>query len=486
MKLYEVIKLNEARSPHIQPGVTPFGNQWALFLDDLDAPYYVFDNESTAMQAMDDFTDPNNNASAVRRQYRANQREIQSGFRRYLRPRENVTIDDLRAQAARGGDRGFLRTFLSGNRETLFRLLSAAGITASAFFGVAAAIADVEQDPTLSPEEKAELTDILRGQLLIQLIITLRLIFRSSTLLRRAWPIVVIVLGLWGAVRESKNNNKQQLNEAVPLIGLAWGAIQTAGGFLLRAAASNAARTAAGAAAARTAGTAATRTAATRASAAVGRRLTGANAIQFLRTAGVEVAVAIILSNPSLQRMLAEGIAGWALAGDIIEAIGNGVEGLVVVADETTGGLINRFFRFDGNDTVVDWDKANYVASAEWAKLIFKGILFGKNEKQQVPYINPEQRKLLLTERINEMFNITEPAGGQTADQAATPIQPGGARPTVGEPGALPAASPEERRDAAAFGTAQRAASWRTREQSLISDYSNPSVDRNQPVAGPR
>lgn len=430
MKLYEVIKLNEARSPHIQSGVHPFGsNQWALFLDDLNAPYYVFDNESTAMQAMDDFTNPSNNEAAVRRQYRANQRPLNPSYRNFLRPRENVTLDDLRAQEARGGNRGFLRTFLGGNRQYLFRLLSAAGITASAFFGVAAAIADVEEDPSLSPEEKAELTDILRGQLLLQLIATLLIIFRNATLLRRAWPIIVIVLGLWGAIRESKSNNKQQLNEAAPILPIAWGAIKTAGGFLLRAAGMGAARTAAGArtaasAAGRTAGTAAART-----GAAVSSRLTGANAIQFLRTASVEVAVAIILSNPSLQRMLAEGIAGWGLAGDIVEAIGNGVEGLVVVADEMLDGaygtdFVRRNLVGQYEPRTMEGIEGEYFSETEWAKNVFGPLMFpGERESVLVPYITPERRESLMFETMGMTQSQTDTTAVEPGMDTGTPLE---------------------------------------------------------------
>lgn len=441
MKLYEVIKLNEARSPHIQSGVHPFGsNQWALFLDDLDAPYYVFDNESTAMQAMDDFTNPNSSEAAVRRQYRANQRTLDAGYRNYLRPRENVTLDDLRAQQSRSGRRGFLRTFLGGNREYLFRLLAAAGIGASAFFGVASAIADVEEDPSLSPEEKAELTDILRGQLLLQLIATLLIIFRNSTLLRRAWPIVVIILGLWGALRESTNNNKQQLNEAAPLLPLAWGAIQTAGGFLLRAAGMGAARAAAGATAARTAGTAAARTAASaagrtagtaaaRAGTAVSSRLTGANAIQFLRTAGREVAVSIILANPTLQRMLAEGIAGWGLAGDIIESLGNGVEGLVVVADEMLDGaygtdFVRRNLVGQYEPRTMEGIEGEYFSETEWAKNVFGPLMFpGERESVLVPYITPERRESLMFETMGMTQAQTDTTANEPGMDTGTPLQ---------------------------------------------------------------
>jgi hypothetical protein len=307
----------------------------------------------------------------------------------------------------------------------LMRGFAAAGISVAIWQGILVAIQDVKDDNSLSEDDRQREIGVLISMFYVELILALTMIFRSVNLIK-PW-----LKGFRAVIRTAQA-----------------GAIFTGVGAL-------------------------------------------PSFISMLITESGYFVVLWALSNPDVQRYFSTWIADTLVADIFAEFGRTAVPAVAAMLDRATGGLVgspnlNRFFRLDGNDTVVDWDKANYVASAEWAKLIFKGILFGSGEKQQVPYINPEQRKLLLTERINEMFNITEPAGGQTADQAAAPTQPGGARPTVGGPGALPAASPEARRDAAAFGTAQRAASWRTREQSLRTDYSNPSVNRNQPVVGPR
>lgn len=307
--------------------------------------------------------------------------------------------------------------------QTVLKFAPAAGFSVAIWQGILVSIEEIKNDSTLSEEEKNREIDILIGMFWTELIFVLRFIFKQTTVLKNFLQAFRVV------VRTAQAGLFATGVGAIPSIVSA-----------------------------------------------------------LVTEAGYFVAL-YALSNPDVQRYFSTWLADYMI-GDFFVWFGTkAVPGLAAALNELTGGLIgspniNRWFGLK-EGPAVDWGKADYVASAEWAKLIFKGILFKDKTNVKVPYINPETRTQLLTTTINNFFRLTDQPVAANGETENVPVSPGGARPE-GPASGMPAASPEARRDVSAFGSAQRAASWRTREQSLRTDYSNPSVTRNQPFTGPR
>lgn len=307
--------------------------------------------------------------------------------------------------------------------QTVLKFAPASGFAVAIWQGILVSIEEIKNDSTLSEEEKNREINILIGMFYTELIFVLTFIFKQTSLLKNFLQAFRVV------VRTAQAGLFATGVGAIPSIVSA-----------------------------------------------------------LVTEAGYFVAL-YALSNPDVQRYFSTWLAD-NIIGDFFVWFGTtAVPGAAAILDRLTGGLIgspniNRFFGLK-EGPAVDWGAADYVASAEWAKLIFKGILFKDKTKVKVPYINPETRTQLLTTTINNFFRLTDQPVAANGETENVPVSPGGARPE-GPASGMPAASPEARRDVSAFGSAQRAASWRTREQSLRTDYSNPSVTRNQPFVGPR
>lgn len=423
MKLSELIIVNEARRTGLDllDTVIPWGNsgEYALF-PGLDSDnYYVFNNANDAEAALEEFSDPKGDERAIRQRFASNERPLQSRFRNFLQPNREVSVKELQRRDSR-----VVRSYTENSKfQAVARMTRLAGVSLGAFYGVVAAIDDVSNDPELSPQEKEELINILNGQLFAQLVAAVYGILRKGSLIRRAWPAIVVILGAMagGAAYSAVTESRRQLNEVAFLPALYSGAV-AAGGFLLRAATSVAARAAAGRATVGAAGRAAAgrvaSSSAGRAAAGAGARVagsaTGRNAMAFLKDLGVDVFIFTILSQPALQRSLAEAISAWGL-GDIVGGLGNLVTDIVVVVDELTDGAFGSDRLRDAltgayDQRTIQGIEGEYFSDTEWAKDIFGPLMFpGDMKSINVPYIAPVQRENLLNSVLDLNANIEEP-----------------------------------------------------------------------------
>lgn len=411
MKLSDILVLKEARRTglaDIAEAIIPWGNngEYALFPGGDRDNYYVFSNANDANAALEEFTNPNGDERRLRQRFASNERPLQSKFREFLQPNREVSIQELERRDSR-----VVRNYTENSKlQTLSRLTRLAGVGLGAFYGVVAAIDDVSNDSSLSPEEKEELINILNGQLFVQLVTAVFMILRSGRLIRRAWPAIVVILtamaggAAYSAVTESKNNNKQQLNEVAPLVAAGAAALQglrIAGSFLLRGATSAAGRAVAGRAATGTAGR-------------VAGSVAGRNGMAFLKDLSVDVFIYTVLSQPALQRALAEAIAAWGL-GDLVGNLGNLVQDVVVVVDELTDGAFGSGKLRDAltgayDQRTIKGIEGEYFSDTEWAKDIFGPLMFpGDMKSIMVPYIAPQQRENLLNSTLDLSPEINEP-----------------------------------------------------------------------------
>ena len=415
MKLNDVLKSKSyitlveksVRTQAMASGVYPApNNKFAFVPDGWDSPVYVFDTMEAANEMFEEATRPGTKTADVLNKYKSKRVQLEGAVRsavtKYSKPRE-MSQEAVLKRAAKARPGTPLTRFVEGNGATLLRGLRLAGIGTSAFYGVAIALQDVAEDPTLSDQEKEQISDILRGQLLAQLVTTLMIIFRSSALIRKSWPvwaIVIAALGTYGAIKESKQADpKERLDEVAPLAVLGgaalWTGLRTAGQWLVRGAITRAA-------AARTATSAAARNTATKAATAATSRATIAN----LAKMAPDVAAAMILASPQMQRWLAEAIAGWSLTDFGFQALGNGVEGLVDAAAEIFPGTVTNFLQKNlnrgGYEQTTTGGGGEYFGNTEWAKNVFGSMLFPPEQKSKlVPYIGPGRREDLLNGAMN-------------------------------------------------------------------------------------
>jgi hypothetical protein len=443
MKLNDVLKnksyitLVERTLPKnfLETGIAPFGNdeQWALYPGRPDSPkdpFYVFDNKEAATRALDDYTRVGKAAenSAVpeltrdqwEQKYKRNRVTLANPITNYFSKRE-ITPEEMQQRAKNAGKGTLMSKFATGSGAVLMRLLTLVGTAAGPFLAVAVAMDNVEKDVAegrITADEGKQLLDVLRGQLLIQLVGVLMIVFRSSALMKKGWPVLIVMfgaIGAYGALKESK----ERVDEAVPLVAaagaLAWQGARMAGSWLLRGAVS--------------------RGAATAAAGRAGAKMTGRKALQFLAANKMEIGVSLILSQPDLQRMLAEAIAGWSLSEIVVGSIGNGVEGIVFAADEFFDSSITNFLSdkigkrpTDGFDQTTIGGEGEYFGNTEWAKLVFGSMLFPPEQKSKlVPYISSGRRDDLLNGvlELNPIDANNVPAPGDPGMPVDPDAQPG-------------------------------------------------------------
>lgn len=125
------------------------------------------------------------------------------------------------------------------------------------------------------------------------------------------------------------------------------------------------------------------------------------------------------ITRPGVQLAMAEWFHG-TLMEPVLGFAGELVVGALTALDaaldgEYGTGALRRWFGWEGqSDAIGDAEEKEVVGSSEWAKLVFRGLLFPPNrEKVKVPYIAPEQRATLLRQALGL---TEEPTDDPTAD----------------------------------------------------------------------
>ena len=165
-----------------------------------------------------------------------------------------------------------------------------------------------------------------------------------------------------------------------------------------------------------------------------GAALTGVGTIpsiiSLLITEAGWLVAGLVISSPTVQRALAEYLHGLMFIGTGVAFVGSTVRGAAQVLDTVFDGAygtssLRRDLGWDSKSA--DAPDKEVTASSEWAKLVFKGLLFppGK-EKHLVPYMTNGQRTAALESVFGfeqQIDPITQSANdNQTqADQAMGP-----------------------------------------------------------------
>lgn len=233
------------------------------------------------------------------------------------------------------------------------RIFGAAGIVASMYYTNMEIINDLELEAEADPnkaEENYELRNIVVAQMHIQIFLMLYQIFRTASLFNRA------------------------------LRAIKWTV-----------------RTAQGAAAATGVGTI-------------------PSILSLLLTESAWLIAGFVISSETVQRGLAEWIRD-SMFSEVFEFVGQGISaaatGLEAALDGKFGtSAFRRGLGWDSQDAA-DAPDSEVVSSSEWAKLVFKDLLFPPGKEQQVvPYINPQERTRLL----RAAMGLEEQAEPQTSE----------------------------------------------------------------------
>lgn len=125
------------------------------------------------------------------------------------------------------------------------------------------------------------------------------------------------------------------------------------------------------------------------------------------------------MTRPGVQLAMAEWFHG-TLMETVLGFAGTSVVGALTALDaaldgEYGTGALRRNLGWPGqSDAIGDAKEKEVVGSSEWAKLVFRGLLFPPSrEKVKVPYIAPEQRATLLRQALGL---TEEPTDDPTAD----------------------------------------------------------------------
>lgn len=228
-----------------------------------------------------------------------------------------------------------------------------------------------EDDPS-TQEENMQLRNILIGQVSVQVLIILRIIFGNARLFNRALTAIK-----WTV---------RSVQAGVASTGV--GAIPSAVSFLLTEA---------------------------------GWLVAG----WIISRPGVQLAIAEWFHG-NLMGVVLGGIGSVVvMAATALDAAFDGQYGT---------GALRRGLGWDAGNAE-DAVDGEVVSTSEWAKLVFHGLLFPPGrEKLLVPYIAPEQRATLLRQAMGLEEQATAPAGDSDADVAADDAART-AQPQTSEPG---------------------------------------------------
>lgn len=249
----------------------------------------------------------------------------------------------------------------------LLGVLKVAGVSLTVFYSINVAIDEVYEDRDLTPEEKQEQISILYGLLYTELLALFGIILGKTILIKRA------IQPIKALVRTIQ-------------VGVAAGS---------------------------------------------GGTLVIPTIITMILSEAAFFAVTYLLTNPTVQRLTAEWLAG-TIAGQLIAGFGKSVNGVASALNELTGGLIGspdlqRWMGLQPGATSEDFEREAY-ASSEWAKLVFSHILFGgMTESVLVPYIPAEQRERLLAQAFNTSVESIE---RDTGDNLSPRLDTKGETPT--------------------------------------------------------
>jgi len=259
-----------------------------------------------------------------------------------------------------------------GVLKSLGNIIGVVGTGLSLFYGTMLAISEIEeemQQPGANQKELRLEADILRGQLIIMLVAILMPYLRISAKARA-------IIALFGSM----------IKTGIAIIG--------------------------GAVAIGTLGTAAP-------AAAAGVRL------GWLITTGAELLIWMLLSQPSVQRYIAQLIAGSILK-DLVAGVGNAAEQYLLAMNEWLDGQYGTKFLADSLTTeqeMVGGVTGEYYSDSEWAKLVFGTLLFPEGTPTKlVPYIDTDRREKLLSEQLGiESVNSTPQLSPRLDTKGETP-----------------------------------------------------------------
>lgn len=133
------------------------------------------------------------------------------------------------------------------------------------------------------------------------------------------------------------------------------------------------------------------------------------------------------ITRPGVQLAMAEWFHG-TLMGSVLGGAGSLAVGAFTALDaaldgEYGTGALRRGLGWEGQgDAIGDAEEKEVVGSSEWAKLVFRGLLFPPSrEKVKVPYIAPEQRATLLRQALGLTEEPTDDPAADVEDDNSAP-----------------------------------------------------------------